>query len=154
MKLKKIEVWVGLFVVLSIAALLMLALQVSGLSDFSMQKSGYTVKAEFTNIGGLKVRSKITISGVTVGRVTNVVLQKNNYGEFVGLVTMNIFNEHKDIPADSSAKILTAGLLGDNFVAIVPGRAPEYLHDGSYIELTAQAVILEDLIAKFLTGDR
>ena len=153
MKSRKIEIWVGLFVVLAVAALLMLALQVSGLSDFTFHQQGYTVKAEFTNIGGLKARSKVVISGVTIGRITGIELEKNAYEEFVAMVSMNIFDEFNDIPNDSSAKILTSGLLGDNYISLDPGHSDEYLKQGSVIELTSQAVILEDLISKFLTGN-
>lgn len=152
MKSRKIEVWVGLFVVLSVAALLMLALQVSGLSDFYTSNRGYPIKASFTNIGGLKVRSKVTIGGVTIGRVTNISLKLNQYGEYQAIVSMAIENSVKDIPVDSSAKILTAGLLGDNYIEIVPGNSEQYLVAGNEIELTAQAVLLEDLISKFATG--
>jgi phospholipid/cholesterol/gamma-HCH transport system substrate-binding protein len=152
MKIKKFEVWVGLFVVLGIAALLMLALQVSGLSNFYTGKHGYTVKAAFNNIGGLKVRSKVTISGVTVGRVIDISLEQNTYKEYQAIVSMSIDSNVQNIPQDSSAKILTSGLLGDNYVGIVSGQAQEYLHEGSVIELTSQALLLEDLISKFAVG--
>jgi len=152
MKSRKLEIWVGLFVVLSIAAFLMLALQVSGLSDFYGAKSGYTVKAYFANIGGLKVRSKVTVSGVTIGRVTSIQLEENSYGEYQAVVSFVIKPRFNKIPADSSAKILTAGLLGDNYIGLVPGHADKFLEDGSSIEFTTQAVLLEDLISKFATG--
>ena len=152
MKIKRIEVWVGLFVVMGIAALLMLALQVSGLSDFYNVRKGYTVYASFTNIGGLKIRSKVTISGVTIGRVVGVSLQANNYGEYHALVELSIDSSINKIPDDSSAKILTAGLLGDNYIGIVPGQSKEFLHEGSTIELTSQALLLEDLVSKFAVG--
>jgi len=152
MKIKRIEVWVGLFVVLGIASLLMLALQVSGLSDIYDQHKGYTVKAAFTNIGGLKIRSKVTIGGVTIGRVTNVALYQNTYGEYEAMVTMSLDNTLNKIPEDSSAKILTSGLLGDNYIGIVPGQSTAFLHEGSTIELTSQALLLEDLVSKFAVG--
>lgn len=153
MKINRFEVWVGLFVVLGIASLLMLALQVSGLGDFYHKEQGYAVKASFTNIGGLKVRSKVTISGVTVGRVLDISLQQNPYGEYHAIVTLSIDKHLAKIPEDSSASILTAGLLGDNYVGIVPGQSEEYLKEGSTIELTSQAIQLEDLISKFAVGD-
>ena len=153
MKIKKIEVWVGLFVLLGITALLMLALQVSGLGDFYNSDSGYTVKAGFNNIGGLKVRSKVTISGVTIGRVTGIELQQKEYGEYEALVIMSIDKKMNKIPADSAAKILTSGLLGDNYVSVEPGQAEEFLQNGSVIELTSQALLLEDLISKFAVGN-
>lgn len=152
MKIKRLEVWVGLFVVLGIASLLMLALQVSGLSDFYSEDQGYSVKAAFSNIGGLKVRSKVTIGGVTVGRVMGIALQQNEYGEYQAIVSLSIDKRFTNIPEDSSAKILTAGLLGDNYVGIVPGQAPDFLQQGSVIELTSQAILLEDLISKFAVG--
>ncbi|HSX20716.1 MAG TPA: outer membrane lipid asymmetry maintenance protein MlaD [Gammaproteobacteria bacterium] len=152
MKNRKIEIWVGLFVVLSIAALLMLALQVSGLSNFYSAKGSYIVKASFTNIGGLKVRSKVTICGVTVGRVVNISLEKTESGEYEALALLAIQNDFAKIPDDSSAKILTAGLLGDNYVEIVPGQSENFLKDWSLIELTSQAILLEDLISKLATG--
>lgn len=153
MKNRKIEIWVGLFVVLSIAALLMLALQVSGLSNFYSVKKGFVVKAAFNNIGGLKPRSKVTICGVTIGRVLSINLERSDeYGEYQALVLLSIDNNLRNIPTDSSAKILTSGLLGDNYVEIVPGDADTFLQAGSTIELTSQAVLLEDLISKFATG--
>lgn len=152
MKSRKIEIWVGLFVVLSIAALLMLALQVSGLSNFYNVKDGYIVNASFANIGGLKNRAKVTICGVTIGRVLGITLDRNEYGDYQADVRFSIDQSMQKIPTDSSAKILTAGLLGDNYIEIVPGHADTYLKDGSTIELTSQAVLLEDLISKFATG--
>lgn len=153
MKLNRFEVWVGLFVVFGIAALLMLALQVSGLTDFYREDQGYSVKASFTNIGGLKTRAKVTISGVTVGRIENIALEQNSFGEYNAVVTFSIDKNLNRIPDDSSAKILTSGLLGDNYVGLVPGQSEEFLHEGSHIELTSQAIQLEDLISKFAVGD-
>ncbi len=118
MKSRKIEVWVGLFVLLSIAALLMLALKVSGLSDFDTVKRGFEVKASFTNIGGLKGRAKVTICGVTIGRVTSIKLERNEYGEYQAQILMSLNTDMQEIPTDSSAKILTSGLLGDNYIEI------------------------------------
>jgi phospholipid/cholesterol/gamma-HCH transport system substrate-binding protein len=152
MKSRKLEIWVGLFVVLSIASLLMLALQVSGLSNFYSAKAGYTVKAYFANIGGLKVRSKVTVSGVTIGRVESIELEENSYGEYQAVVSFIIDSDFSKIPADSSAKILTSGLLGDNYIGLVPGHSDKFLQEGSAIEFTTQAVLLEDLISKFATG--
>lgn len=151
MKNRRIEVWVGLFVVLSIAALLMLALQVSGLSNFYSLQEGYILKASFNNIGGLKARSKVTICGVTIGRVISIELAENEGNEFQAYVSLTIDNNYK-IPEDSAAKILTSGLLGDNYIEIVPGQSDVYLKENSIIEMTSQAVLLEDLISKFATG--
>ncbi len=149
---RRVEIWVGFFVVLGIASLLMLALQVSGLSAIYSVKDGYKVKAYFTNIGSLKPRSKVTICGVTVGRVLSINLTTNEYSEYLALVEISLYQNFNEIPIDSSAKILTAGLLGDNYIEIIPGNADEYLMEESVIELTSQAVLLEDLISKFATG--
>lgn len=152
MKTRVIEFWVGLFVILGIASLLMLALQVSGLADFYKKENGYKIKAQFTNIGSLKVRSKVTIGGVTIGRVTDIKLDVNEFEEYNAIVEISINNDVNKIPKDSSAKILTAGLLGDNYIGIIPGQDEEFLKQGDTIVLTSQALILEDLISKFAVG--
>jgi len=149
MKMRTIEIAVGLFVVLGIAALLMLSLQVSGLSEFYRTDNGYKIKAVFQNIGGLKVRSKITVSGVRIGRVTGILLEQNQMKEYQAVVEMTIDKSVTNLPKDSSAKILTSGLLGDNYVGIEPGHEEAYLVDGDTITLTSQAIVLEDLISKF-----
>jgi phospholipid/cholesterol/gamma-HCH transport system substrate-binding protein len=152
MKTRTIEIWVGIFVVLGIVSMLMLALQVSGLSDFYQGDDGYKINAAFKNIGGLKIRSKVTVSGVTIGRVTNITLKQNKFGEYGAMVEMSINQQVRALPKDSSAKILTSGLLGDNYVGVEPGMEEDYLVQGDIIELTSQAVLLEDLISKFAIG--
>ena len=152
MKNRTIEIWVGFFVLIGIASLLMLALQVSGLSSFYRQDSGYKISAVFQNIGGLKVRSKVTLGGVKIGRVTDIDLQQNEYKEYQPVVEMTINSTVKNLPADSTAKILTAGLLGDNYIGIELGQDERYLEDGDTITLTSQALLLEDLISKFAVG--
>ena len=152
MKGRMLEIWVGFFVVLGIASMLMLAMQVSGLGDFYSERQGYTVRAAFTNIGGLKARSKVTINGVTIGRVIQILLEQNDYGEFQAMVQLSIDDDFRNIPLDSSAKILTSGLLGDNYVGIMPGQDLEFLAEGGLIEMTSQALLLEDLISKFAVG--
>ena len=152
MKTRNLEIWVGVFVVLSIAAFLLLALQVSGLGCLYNSRNSYNVTAAFENIGALKPRSKITISGVTIGRVESIHLKANEYGEYQAIVDINIDSDFSKIPDDSSAKILTSGLLGDNYIGIVPGHSEVFLKDGSKIELTSQALLLEDLISKFATA--
>ena len=152
MKARTIEIWVGVFVILGIASLLMLALQVSGLSDFYHHEGGYTLKAPFSNIGGLKVRSKVTVGGVRIGRVIAIDLEKNSFEEYEPVVTMNIDKQFSNLPIDSVGKILTSGLLGDNYVGIEPGQDEDYLKDGDSLTLTSQAILLEDLISKFAVG--
>lgn len=152
MKLRTLEISVGIFVILGIVALLMLALQVSGLSDFYRDDIGYKVKAQFANIGGLKVRSKVTAAGVRIGRVTRIDLDPE---EYLATVEMSIDPSVKTIPSDSKASILTAGLLGDNYIGIDPGFAEDYLAEGSLIDFTntSSAVVLENLISKFVAGE-
>ncbi len=152
MSKKAIESWVGLFVIISFGALLVLALQVSELTNFIDPKVGYTVKAVFKNIGGLKERAKVTIGGVAIGRVIKVELKQNKVNEYEPVVHMKIYSTVNQIPVDSVAKILTAGLLGDNYVGIELGNDTAFLQDGSYINLTTQALLLEDLISKFAVG--
>jgi phospholipid/cholesterol/gamma-HCH transport system substrate-binding protein len=151
MKTRLLEFWVGSFVLLGILAFLMLALQVSGLTSLYEQK-GYTLKAVFKNIGGLKVKSKVTINGVKIGTVEKISLILDEFHEYQALVVMKINYTYKNLPKDSSAKVLTAGLLGDNYVGIEPGMEDSYLKPGDVIELTQQAILLEDLISKFAVG--
>ncbi len=151
MKTKIIEFWVGLFVILGICSLLMLALQVSGLTSIYQEK-GYSLKALFKNIGGLKVKSKVTINGVKIGTVVKINLVHDEFNEYQALVEMNINKAYNNLPKDSSAKILTAGLLGDNYVGIEPGMEDTFFKPGDVIELTQQAILLEDLISKFAVG--
>lgn len=143
-----IEFWVGVFVIFGILALLMLCLQVSGLSKITTEK-GYELKAVFKNIGGLKVRSKVTINGVKIGTVEKINLIQDEFNEYQALVEMKINYAYSNLPRDSSAKILTSGLLGDNYIGIEPGLEDLFLKPGDVIELTQQAVLLEDLISKF-----
>jgi phospholipid/cholesterol/gamma-HCH transport system substrate-binding protein len=149
---KNIEVTVGLFVVVGLAALLMLAMKVSNLSDLSGD-TGYEVTARFNNIGGLKVRSAVTIAGVKIGRVSDIAFDPKNYQ---ALVTMRIRPEFATIPLDTSASIFTAGLLGEQYVALGAGGDERNLSDGSEIRLTQSAVVLEELISQFLysQGDK
>jgi phospholipid/cholesterol/gamma-HCH transport system substrate-binding protein len=151
---RKLELWVGLFVSLAIASLLMMAIQVSGLSNFYRHESGYTILAPFDNIGGLKAKSKVTIAGVTIGRVTKISLTVDQYGEYHAMVEIFINSDFNKIPSDSSAKILTAGLLGDNYIGITPGNASDYLKEGDKVQFTTQALLLEDLISKFAVGGK
>ena len=147
---RNIEIIVGLFVALGLAALLMLAMKVSNLTDLSGD-SGYSVKAYFDNIGGLKVRSPVTMAGVRVGRVSGIDFDQDRYQ---ASVTITIRPQFSRIPADSSASIYTAGLLGEQYVALLPGGAEKFLADGSEIRLTQSAVVLEELIGQFLYSQR
>ncbi len=139
------EILVGLFVATGLLALFFLAMNVSNLRESSATK-GYQLTALFDNIGGLKKRSPVTISGVRVGRVNSVTLDQERYQ---ALITINI-NPGVQIPEDTIASILTSGLLGEQYIGLEPGGADNYMQDGDQFELTQSAVIIEKLISKFL----
>ena len=141
-----IETMVGLFVLLGMAGLLFLALQAANLASFGNNGDGYQVSARFDNIGGLKARAPVRSAGVTVGRVKSISLDAKTYQ---GLVTMEL-QHGVQFPKDSSAKILTAGLLGDQYVGIEPGIDDKPLAAGDTIRQTQSAVVLENLIGQFL----
>lgn len=143
---RSVEIWVGLFVAAGLAALFMLAMQVSNLSVVS-DDVGYDVTARFENIGGLKVRSPVTMAGVRVGRVSHIAFDTQT---FEAVVTMHISNQYDKLPADSSANIFTAGLLGEQYVGLEPGGDEEPLKQGSEIMLTQSALVLEQLIGQML----
>lgn len=142
----KIEIWVGAFVLMSIAALLMIALQVSNFSTWK-EKPSYQVSALFDNIGGLKVRAPVKISGVVVGRVVDISVDQVS---FKAKVSMSIDQTYNELSSDSSASILTSGLLGDQYIGIEIGGEEEYLENGSQLEYTQSALVLEELIGQFL----
>ena len=142
---KGVETLVGLFVLLGILAILFLALRAANLGNFVIGET-YMVSARFDNIGGLKVRSPVKSAGVTVGRVKAIVLETNTYQ---GKVTMEL-EQSVTFPDDTSAKILTSGLLGDQFIGLVPGGSDKNLQPGGQIKLTQSAVQLESLIGQFL----
>ena len=140
-----IETLVGLFVMLGLLAIGFLALKAANLASFRVG-STYAVTAKFDNIGGLKVRAPVKSAGVTVGRVTAIALDSKSYQ---GRVTMEL-EEGVQFPADTSAKILTSGLLGDQYVGLEPGGADQNLKPGDTIKMTQSAVVLENLIGQFL----
>ena len=142
---KGIETLVGLFVLLGVVALAFLALKAANLGSFN-EGDSYTVQARFDNIGGLKVRAPVRSAGVNVGRVTSIKLDNVT---FQGLVTMEIQREYA-FPKDSSAKILTSGLLGDQYVGLEPGGDEKNLAAGDVIRMTQSAVVLENLIGQLI----
>ena len=137
---------VGLFVVLGFLALFMLAMKVSNLSGLTYQES-YEVIAYFENVGGLKVRAPVTISGVKVGRVSSIAYDTDHYQ---ARVTMQIEASHDYFPTDTTASIYTAGLLGEQYIALEPGAEEEVLKAGDTIEFTQSALVLEELIGKIV----
>jgi phospholipid/cholesterol/gamma-HCH transport system substrate-binding protein len=139
------ETLVGLFVSAGLIALFFLAMSVSNLRE-SANQEGYVINAHFSNIGGLKVRSPITISGVRIGRVSNITLDQ---GAYDALVELRI-DQGVALPDDTAASIFTAGLLGEQYIGLDPGGSEDLLQDGDEMELTQSAVILEKLISKFL----
>lgn len=148
MSKKSIETWVGLFVLLGLGGLVFLALKAANLGSFSGTTDTYTVIAKFDNIGGLKVRAPVRSAGVTVGRVASITLDTKTY-PYMGLVKLEI-NRDTQFPADSAAQILTAGLLGDQYVGLDAGGDEENLKPGDTIKQTQSAIVLEKLIGQFL----
>ena len=142
---KSIEILVGGFVLLGLAALLFLALKAANLAAFS-EREAYTLQARFDNIGGLKPRAPVRSAGVTVGRVESITLDPQTY---MGVVTLQV-KQGVQFPRDSSAKILTSGLLGDQYLGIEPGADDKMLDPGATITQTQSAVVLENLIGQFL----
>lgn len=149
MRIKYLEWAVGFFVIVSIAALALLAIKVSNVNDISNINS-YELIAKFENVGGLKVRSPVKVGGVLVGRVHEIGLDK----DMTPLVRMRIEKKYQAFPTETSAMILTAGLLGEQFISLSPGGNEEILKDGDRIKDTQSALILEELIGKFLFSDR
>lgn len=141
-----IELSVGLFLMLAIMSLMVLAFKISGLTNF-FKVEGYEISAVFDDIGQLKVRAPIKIGGVTIGEVTHIQLDPHEYR---AIVNMRIAKNINDIPEDSVATILTAGLLGDNYIAITPMYSSVFLKNGGLIQETHSAMILENLIGQLL----
>jgi phospholipid/cholesterol/gamma-HCH transport system substrate-binding protein len=140
-----LDLWVGLFVVAGIAAILFLALKVGNLGGFD-SASAYTVKASFDNIGGLKPRAPIKSAGVVVGRVADIGFDPKTYEATVAL---NLDARYK-FPKDSSAAIMTSGLLGEQYIALEAGGEEQMLAEGDSLKITQGAVVLENLIGQFL----
>jgi len=140
------DIWVGLFVALGVVALTLLALNVSNLLSLPSGK-GYTLTAEFDNIGGLKVRAPVKLSGVVVGRVDRISIDPQSFRAVVG---MNIESNYSIFPKDTSAAIYTSGLLGEQYIGLSPGAEDAVLKSGDRIALTQSAIVLETLISQFL----
>ena len=147
---RSLEIGTGLFVLLGFAALLFLTTQLpaSGLK-LGGSKAGYHVTAEFDNIGDLKVGSPVTMSGVSMGEVTNIRFDSSTYK---AVVSMRIDNQYNQIPDDSYAAIQTQGLLGGKYIGLSPGGSDTYLKQGSRIDQTQSALVLESLINKFFAN--
>jgi len=147
---RTLEIGTGLFVLLGIAALIFLTTQLpsSGLK-LSAAKSGYHVTANFDNIGDLKVGSPVTMAGVSVGEVESIKFDPKSFQAVVGL---RFDNQYNQIPDDSFASIQTQGLLGGKYVGLSPGGADTFLKNGSHIDQTQSAIVLENLINKLFAS--
>lgn len=143
---RSINFIVGCFIIAGILALVVLAFRVSDLTTYTGANT-YSVTAAFTNVGDLKVRAPVTIAGVSIGRITDIKLDPTTYK---AVVTMQIDKNESNIPTDSTASILTAGLLGANYIGITPGFDETFLKEGSEIENTNQALILQNLIGQLM----
>ncbi|MGB6006642.1 outer membrane lipid asymmetry maintenance protein MlaD [Castellaniella sp.] len=142
---EKTDFWVGLFILLGLIALVFLALRAGNMSSFSFAPT-YRVQAHFDNVGGLKARAPVKSSGVVVGRVASISFDNKR---FQATVAVDLEKQYQ-FPTDTSASILTSGLLGEQYIGLTPGGEDKNLADGGTIEFTQSAVVLEDLISKFL----
>lgn len=142
----KVELASGIFLFLGIAALIWLALRATDYGQ-DIGKDTYTISARFTNIGNLKDRAPVKIGGVTVGMVESIELDKVT---FEAVVNMSVASRFNEIPSDTGASILTSGVLGDRYVGLEPGGAPDMLQEGDELFITQSALILEQAIGKYL----
>ena len=148
MQSKALELLVGLFFSLGVGAIFILTFRVASVSKAG-SGSGYEITADFENIGGLKPGAAVTLAGVRIGRVRSIVIEPTT---FEARVTMRIGNSYANIPKDSSASIFTAGLLGEQYIGLVPGGEDAVLADGDTIKFTQSALVLENLIGQFVAG--
>ncbi len=146
MNRKTLELWVGLFVAAGLLALAMLAFKVGNLATADVLDA-YVIKARFDNVGSLKIKSPVTMAGVRVGRVSNISFDNSKYQ---AVVTLAIDGRYRKLPADSSASILTSGLLGEQYIGIDAGGDERFLKDGDEVLLTQSAIVLEKMIGQFL----
>jgi phospholipid/cholesterol/gamma-HCH transport system substrate-binding protein len=144
--MRHMEITVGFFMAAGFVALFFLAMQVSNLASISGDE-GYQITARFDNIGGLKVRSAVSMAGVRVGRVVGISYDQSSYEAVVTLAIDSKFNK---IPQDSIAKIYTSGLLGEQYIGLDPGGSLENLTQGSELTMTQSALVLEEMIGQFL----
>jgi phospholipid/cholesterol/gamma-HCH transport system substrate-binding protein len=148
MQTKSLELLVGLFFTLGVAAVFILTFRVASL-DAGSASDSFSVTADFENIGGLKRGAAVTLAGVRIGRIRDIVIDPTT---FEARVTMGIENAYGNIPKDSSASIFTAGLLGEQYIGLVPGGEDDTLKDGDAIKFTQSALVLENLIGQFVAG--
>ena len=147
MQKRQIETMVGLFVVLGAVAVVFLSLKAANLASFTLD-STYSLSARFDNVGGLKIRAPVKSAGVTVGRIASISFDDKT---FQGVVAMDVDKRYQ-FPTDTSAKILTSGLLGDQYVGLEPGGEEKNLRGGDTIKMTQSAIVIENLISQMLYG--
>lgn len=143
---RAVEIGTGLFVLLGFAALLFMVMQITN-ERVGARAEGYALTAKFDQIGGLKVGAPVSMAGVLVGRVTGIAFDSNDYR---ALVHLRIDPQYEQIPDDSDAAIFTQGLLGNQYIGISAGGSETYFKEGDRIEFTQSAIVLENLISKFL----
>jgi len=148
MRMRTIEISVGAFVLAGILALVVLVVRVSGVSLTAGAESSHKLLAEFEDVASLRVRAKVSMAGVTIGRVSNIEVDPE-YG--VAIVEMEINGNAWPLPQDTGARILTEGILGARYVGLSPGADPEMLNEGDYITDTQGALVLENLIGDLVT---
>jgi len=145
-KSRAIDVSTGLFVLLGLVAIVFLVTQISN-REFSLTETSYRLKAQFENIGGLKTGAPVKMAGVTIGRVEVIDYDMQL---LKAIVTLRIDERYNEIPNDSDASIFTAGLLGGQYIGISPGGSEEYFKDGDQVAFVQDAIVLENLISKYL----
>ena len=146
MNTKKIEILVGLFMAIGLVALFMLAMKVSNLNIYD-DDTGYEITANFENVSGLKVKSPVTMSGVRIGRVSDITFDAER---FEAIVKIRIETKYNTLPKDTTASIYTAGLLGEKYVGLEAGGDEENLKDKDKLKLTQSSLVLEKLISRFV----
>jgi len=146
MNTKNTEILVGLFIAIGLASLFMLAMKVSNLNIYN-NDSGYEITANFDDISGLKVKSPVTMSGVRIGRVSDITFDSEI---FEAVVKIRIESQYKALPKDTSASIYTAGLLGEKYIGLEAGGDEENLQQGDKLKLTQSSLVLEKLISRFV----
>ena len=146
MNTRKTEILVGLFIAAGLAALFMLAMKASNLNIYS-NDAGYEITANFEDVSGLKVKSPVTMSGVRIGRVSDIEFDSQR---FEAVVKIRIESQYKTLPKDTSASIYTAGLLGEKYIGLEAGGDEKNLEQGDKLILTQSALVLEKLISRFV----
>ena len=146
MNTKSTEILVGLFMAIGLASLFMLAMKVSNLNIYNNDE-GYEIIANFDDISGLKIKSPVTMAGVRIGRVSDILFDSQT---FEAVVKIRIESKYNTLPKDTSASIYTAGLLGEKYIGLEPGGDEENLQQNDKLKLTQSSLVLEKLISRFV----